>query len=243
MNPEYYNQNLDVNDLFYINDDGIVCCEEWRDVFNYEGHYKDSNLGRVKSLKKGKQKIMMLQTNIHGYKSVCLCKNGTVKSFAVHLLLGRSFLNYDAFDNKKYVVDHINNIQTDNRLSNLQVTTIRINSTKDKKNKTSKYPGVSWYHYTKKWTASIVYNGKRIHLGYFKEEDDAYEFYKFALKSIEEGTKIKTYLAEFSSIHKGVSFHKQTNKWRAFVNKNGKTKHLGFFDKESQAVMAVKNNS
>ena len=51
---EYW-KNLDLRDLFYINDDGLVCCEEWRDIIGYEGYYQVSNLGRVKSLKFKKQ--------------------------------------------------------------------------------------------------------------------------------------------------------------------------------------------
>lgn len=38
----------------------------------------------------------------------------------------------------------------------------------------------------------------------------------------------------------GISFHKQSNKWRAAINMNGAKKHLGYFDKFEEAVVVRK---
>lgn len=38
--------------------------------------------------------------------------------------------------------------------------------------------------------------------------------------------------------HKGVSIHKQTGKWRARGNKNGKETHLGLFERKEDAIYA-----
>lgn len=235
---EYY-KNLSLESLFYINEEGLVCLEEWRDVVGYEGMYEISNLGRVKSLKKTPNLIFKIQTNTHGYNSVCLSKNGKVKTFPVHYFVGCSFLNYLSFDSKKYVVDHIDNIKKNCTTSNLQVITYRENSSKDQKNRTSKYTGVCWNKKHNVWTSSIYHKQKTIKLGCFKNEEEAYEYYVMALKSIKENTPIIKKIPDFSSSFKGVSFHRKTKKWRAFIIENGKQKHLGLFSLETEAGLVA----
>ena len=44
-----------------------------------------------------------------------------------------------------------------------------------------------------------------------------------------------------SSIHTGVSWYKQVNKWRSYIVINGKFKHLGFFTNELKASEAYQN--
>lgn len=41
-----------------------------------------------------------------------------------------------------------------------------------------------------------------------------------------------------SSQYKGVSFFKETSRWRAYIQLEGKGKHLGFFDNEVEAAKA-----
>ena len=43
-----------------------------------------------------------------------------------------------------------------------------------------------------------------------------------------------------SSKFKGVSWNKQNNKWKAHISINGKSKHLGYFEKEEEAAEAYK---
>lgn len=50
---EYW-KNLALTDIIYINDNGLVSYEEWRDIPKYEDNYQVSNLGRVKSKAMGK---------------------------------------------------------------------------------------------------------------------------------------------------------------------------------------------
>jgi len=59
-------------------------------------------------------------------------------------------------------------------------TLTMIDSDKYKKG-TSKYKGVSWCKKKLKWRATIHMNNKCQHLGYFDEEDDAYNKYKEVL--------------------------------------------------------------
>ena len=41
-----------------------------------------------------------------------------------------------------------------------------------------------------------------------------------------------------SSIYKGVSWHKPTNKWRGTIGQNGRQYHLGLFTSEKEAALA-----
>jgi hypothetical protein len=84
--------------------------EIWKDVPSYEGLYQVSNLGRVKSLKFGKEKILKSGTNTKGYFYVILCNKNT-QPFSIHRLVMRAFVGESDLQ-----VNHKNGIKTDNRL-------------------------------------------------------------------------------------------------------------------------------
>lgn len=44
-----------------------------------------------------------------------------------------------------------------------------------------------------------------------------------------------------TSIHRGVTFHKLTNKWQAYAQVNGRRTYLGLFETEDEAAEAVQN--
>ena len=82
------------------------------------------------------------------------------------------------------LVDHINGNTLDNRKSNLRVATVRQNkaNSSSKKGSISKYKGVTYCKYHKKWKAAIKFDGVNKHLGYFNNESDAAKAYdKFAV--------------------------------------------------------------
>lgn len=58
-------------------------------------------------------------------------KNGLKLTKRVHSLMAITFLGH-TYGDRKIVVDHINNDPLDNRLENLQVISMKENSTKDK---------------------------------------------------------------------------------------------------------------
>ncbi len=66
--------------------------EKWKDIDGYEGIYKVSSLGRVKSLKNNKIRFLKQRDNTHGYLSVVLCKHGNQKEKKVHKLVSEYFL-------------------------------------------------------------------------------------------------------------------------------------------------------
>jgi len=164
--------------------------EIWKDIPGYEGLYQVSNTGNVRSLDRvihgeyekprPRKGVTLKPRVIRGYKYCSLSTNGIVKTYPVHQLAAMAFLNHKP-DGHSLVVDHINNVKTDNRLENLQLISQRHNLSKDK-NGTSRYPGVSWYRRVKKWQAHIVINGKHAHLGYFTDESEAALAYQNALK-------------------------------------------------------------
>lgn len=89
--------------------------EIWKDIKGYENLYQISNIGRVKSLNKivtcknGKKfkvkgKILKLTNHKRGYKTIMLHKDGKVKLWLVHRLVGLTFIpnpnNYPQINHK-----------------------------------------------------------------------------------------------------------------------------------------------
>lgn len=80
------------------------------------------------------------------------------------------------FDGYSTVVDHINGNRKDNRKSNLRLVSNGencLNRHSLNSNNSSGYYGVCWKKESKKWCARITRDGKRVHLGYFVNKDDA----------------------------------------------------------------------
>ena len=67
--------------------------EYWKPIKGYEGLYEVSNLGRVKSLKFGKERMLKVSKDKKGYLHVVLCKNGILKTYYVHRLVAEAFID------------------------------------------------------------------------------------------------------------------------------------------------------
>lgn len=155
--------------------------EIWKDIPGFEGYYKASDLGNIKSLFFNKK--LKLTKALNGYLCVNLSLKGKKKVYHVHQLVAMAFLNHKPCGHK-LVVDHINHNKTDNRIQNLQILTHRQNVSKRLKKYTSKYVGVSYDSTNKKWMSIIRINKKRKNLGRFKNEIDAHLAYQKELKKI-----------------------------------------------------------
>ena len=86
---------------------------------------------------------------------------------------------------KGMFIDHINGNGLDNRRSNLRICTRSQNgmNRKMQNNNTSGYKGVIWSKSAKKWQVQIIFNKKRIHLGYFKiKKEGALAYNEASLK-------------------------------------------------------------
>ena len=154
--------------------------EIWKDIPNYEGIYQVSNFGNVCSLnyRHTKKKHILKKTITHdNYLCVNLSKNGKSKVLKIHQLVAMAFLNHKPCG-MKLVIDHINDNKFDNRLENLQITSVRYNTCKKQEKYSSKYKGVSFRKSDKKWVARIFIDGKIIYLGAFVNEYDAHLAYQ-----------------------------------------------------------------
>lgn len=157
--------------------------EEFRDIPGYEGLYQVSNIGRVKSLKFGKEKLLKASLSKDGYFYVDLYQNGYKKTYQLHQLAAIAFLNHIPCG-VKTVVDHINDNPSDNRVENLQVITQRENSYKTQGNYSSNYKGVCWNKNAKKWQSRLRIGKNRFYLGLFEKEYDAHVAYQNKLLSL-----------------------------------------------------------
>lgn len=84
-----------------------------------------------------------------------------------------------------FQIDHIDGDRSNNRWVNLRAATNRLNqiNVPKKRNNRSGYKGVCWCPRRGKWRATIVKNGKRVHLGFFDDPAAAHEVYATELTS------------------------------------------------------------
>ena len=99
--------------------------EIWRDIEGYEGLYKISNKGRVKSLKWGKERILRPGIDGYGYMFVCLCNDNVMKYFKLHRLVAQAFI--PNLYNKPQV-NHLDENKKNNCVDNLEWATAKENS-------------------------------------------------------------------------------------------------------------------
>ena len=168
--------------------------EVFKDVPNYEGIYKVSNFGNVKSLSRiivnrgakysCEEKLMKPLKTKKGYLKICLYKNGKSKTFSIHVLVAMAFLDFIP-NGHKFVIDHKNNVKNDNNLLNLQIISHRENSSKDIKKTKGKFVGVHWIKNRNKWRSQIQIKGQNIILGIFETEEEGFLVYQEALKKVD----------------------------------------------------------
>lgn len=92
----------------------------WRDIAGYDGDYKVSNQGNVKSLKGGKEMIMRQYLSHNGYYQIRLSKNSIPKGHRMHRLIASAFIPNPL---GKAEVNHIDGDKGNNSLGNLEWAT------------------------------------------------------------------------------------------------------------------------
>lgn len=100
----------------------IIYNEVWRNVIGYEGIYRVSNLGRIKSVKK--DLILSPKHNHDGYLRIQLWRNCKAIFVSIHRLVAEAFINNP--ENKPFV-NHINGTKCDNTVENLEWCTQKEN--------------------------------------------------------------------------------------------------------------------
>jgi len=128
--------------------------EIWKDIEGYEGIYKISSLGNVKTLSRhyyngeyGNVKMFMeekIRTPIKhpsGYLTMILCKNGVKKRYTIHRIVALNFIPNP--DNKR-CVNHIDGKKDNNAVSNLEWCTHKENNSHAIENKLRRFAHNRW---------------------------------------------------------------------------------------------------
>lgn len=119
----------EIRDIFFIMEQEI-----WKDIPGYVGLYQVSNIGRIKSIShyvddKGGKRLIKEKIKqygiVDGYYRVQLNKNGLKKLCLVHRLVAMAFIPNPQ---QLPVINHKNEIRTDNRVENLEWCTVGYNN-------------------------------------------------------------------------------------------------------------------
>jgi hypothetical protein len=150
--------------------------EEWKDIKGYEGLYKVSSIGRVKSInritkcKNGhlrpfKETMLSMHPNNHGYMSVILCKNNKAKTTMVHRLVAETFIPNHG---NKSEVNHLDGNKSNNCVSNLEWCTKEENMNHSRFVLGNKPVNLSGKHARNNKPIALINaeNGKRIKIFY-----------------------------------------------------------------------------
>lgn len=97
--------------------------EVWRDIEDFPD-YQVSNLGRVRSLKFDKERILKLDY-LNGYLRIGLFNSKGRKTFKVHRLVAQAFIQNP---NNFPIINHKNEVTNDNRVENLEWCTHKYNN-------------------------------------------------------------------------------------------------------------------
>jgi hypothetical protein len=238
---EHY-KNFSLEPIVYQNELGLDCIEQWKDIPDYEGLYQVSDLGRVKSLEKPRKKstnnpnsfvrLRIMKASLgKRYLNTALYKDGSSKSFLIHHLLSIAFLNFKP-NMGDIIVDHINNIPTDNRLFNLQLITRRHNTVKDVK---SKSEAVGLYERNGFFNVTIRINGFSCSLGSFKDKNEAIKKHTEAFDLLENKQDITHLVKKKTNRTKFKGVYASNNRFTSQIRHNGLTRNLGSYSTLKEA--------
>lgn len=87
----------------------------WKPIEGYEEFYKISNFGEVKSLRRNR--LLKIHPDTSGYLQAVLYKDGTRRTFKIHRLVGKHFI-----ENPKNLpeINHLDGVKSNNHVSNLE---------------------------------------------------------------------------------------------------------------------------
>ena len=146
-------------------------------------------------------KLYWLPRPLHLCKDERICKSWNTRLANTEALTAKdgNGYNHGTIFNKNYLahrvawaihhgfwpndqIDHISGVVSDNRICNLRVVSNATNGKNQKRssNNSSGVTGVSWASVSNKWAARIYKDGNRIHLGLFREKQDAIDARKVA---------------------------------------------------------------
>lgn len=116
------------------------------------------------------------QMDVDGYWRIHLSVVGKRQfSMKASRLVALTFIENDAPDTKTEV-DHLNQVRSDDRVENLEWVTPteqqrrRASGQRLRGSISSRLIGVTWNRRDEAWYAQVWVRGKRVHIGYFKDE-------------------------------------------------------------------------
>ena len=132
----------------------------WKSVVRYSNRRIGQQAGRVNSL---------------GYRQVELLGK---KRKATNLIW---YMQTGVYPSEK-IIDHKNRIKSDDRWENLRESTWAQNqaNTGIRSDNTSGYKGIHYCKNINKWRATLQYNKKKVHIGYFDNKKTAARHYRKA---------------------------------------------------------------
>lgn len=178
--------------------------EFWKDIPGFAG-YQISNLGNARTCvvrypgpagrSVGSVWRELKTKEFNKYRHIVVTKPGSRQHvhFSVHRLVWELFVGPIP---ENVTIDHINNCQWDNRLSNLRLASHKENCRNSKAKRGRKLKGTYPYkidgRLTSKFTAQIRCAGKSVHLGVFDSELEAAKAYNDAARK---------YFGEFANLN------------------------------------------
>ena len=106
--------------------------EIWKDIPGYEGLYQASNLGRIRSFKRNKVRILKNRRKRDGYYIVDLCRNKVAKSLHLHRLV---WITFNGTISEGLQINHKDENKSNNSLANLELVTPSQNTNYGTRNK------------------------------------------------------------------------------------------------------------
>ena len=121
-----------------------------------------------------------------------------------------------------------------------------------KRVRSSRFRGVSWHKSSQKWRAVINIDSERKNIGSYDDEAEAARAYDATVRaqsldrplnfpddlSTAPGVYVPKKKRVATSRFRGVSWYKMHQKWVASTRIDGKSKHIGFYDDETEAARA-----
>lgn len=204
--------------------------EEWKDIPDYEGLYKASNIGRIKRLDKEvpqtdglvknlKEKILELSLNSENKFRTTLIKDGIAKE---HLVSRLTISAFKGKSDKK--IKHLDGVTTNNRKCNLEYVSYYV-----KRNSVN----VKFSKSLNRWQARITLEGRRFSLGVRLTKEEAEESFIKAISDYEDFGKLPTTTRPKVSKYKGIGYSKNGGNKKWSVRYKGK--HMGRYPTEEIA--------
>ena len=148
----------------------------WKEIPNPE------NCWKISAWNKKCAGMIAGSTHGVGYKTIGLGKS----RYLAHRL---AWLYTKGEIPEGYIIDHINGVREDNRISNLRCVTKSDNShnTRSTWKNAHGSPGVNFHKQSNKWNSRINHKRKQISLGYYNTKEEAAQAYAEAKAKVMRG--------------------------------------------------------